>query len=133
MSGRHPVVPPGQEASDERFRFAPAFRVGDTICVSGVIGRGDDGALPEKAADEFKLAFSRLAATLEAVGASIGDIVELASYHDDMATTLKDFVAAKDGVVEAPYPTWAAVGCTALADPGARAEVKATAVIRRGA
>jgi enamine deaminase RidA (YjgF/YER057c/UK114 family) len=28
-----------------------------------------------------------------------------------------------------PFPAWTAIGCTALAIPGARAEVKATAVI----
>ncbi len=125
---REPIIPAGQEFSYERLHFAPAFRVGDTVHVSGVIGRGPGGA-PEIAADEFEAAFSQLAATLAAAGASMSDIVELTSFHVDMANTIADFAAAKDAVISEPYPAWTAIGCTTLLDPKARAEVKATAVI----
>ncbi len=66
---RKPIIPPGQEFSYNRLHFAPAFRVGSTVYVSGVIGRGADG-VPDDPADEFALAFELMATTLEAAGCS---------------------------------------------------------------
>jgi enamine deaminase RidA (YjgF/YER057c/UK114 family) len=129
MSERGPVIPEGREAMYDRFHFAPAYRVGDTIYVSGVIGFGQDGRVPDTAAAEFKNAFDQLAATLVACGSSVNDIVEMTSFHVDMSETLRDFIAAKDAVIAEPYPAWTAIGCTELFMRGARAEVKATAVI----
>lgn len=126
---RGPIIPEGTQGSYDRFHFAPAYRVGDTIYVSGVIGVGPDGAVPIDAGDEFVAAFSQLAATLEAAGATLDDIVEMTSFHTDMPATLGGFMAARDAVLSEPWPAWSAIGCTALAIPGARAEVKATAVI----
>jgi enamine deaminase RidA (YjgF/YER057c/UK114 family) len=123
------VIPPGQERVYKAWHFAPAVRTGDTVYVSGVIGLGPDGKVPEDPADEFTNAFAQLAATLEAAGATLADVVELTSFHVDMADTLGPFVAAKDAVITEPYPAWTAIGCTALAVPGGRAEVKATAVV----
>ncbi len=128
MTTRKPIIPPGEEITYERFHFAPAFRVGDTVHVSGVIGRGDDGKVPGEAADEFSAAFAQLAATLEAAGATLADIVDLTTFHVGMAE-IGDFVAAKDAVMSEPYPAWTAIGCASLIVPGARVEVKATAVI----
>lgn len=134
MASHEPVIPPGAEKTYERFHFAPAVKVagtagGTTIYVSGVIGSGSDGRVPESAADEFTNAFSQVASTLEAAGASLADVVELTSFHVGMSDTLGAFIAAKDAAIGEPYPAWTAIGCTELAIPGARAEVKATAVI----
>ncbi len=134
MAGHEPVIPSGMEKTYERFHFAPAVKVsgsagGTTIYVSGVIGTGADGRVPESAEDEFTNAFTQLASTLEAAGASMADVVEMTSFHVGMGETLGSFIAAKDAVVSEPYPAWTAIGCTELAFPNARAEVKATAVI----
>ena len=127
---RGPIIPPGKEKLYERFHFAPAYRVGDTIHVSGIIGTGDDGRVPEAPADEFAAAFAELADTLAAAGASVHDIVEMTSYHIDMGETLPAFIEAKDAAISEPYPAWTAIGTTGLAFPGGRAEVKVTAVVR---
>ena len=128
MTIRKAIIPPGLEGTYERFHFAPAFLVGDTVYVSGVIGRGDDGRVPSEAADEFRAVFEQLASTLAAAGAMLADIVELTTFHVGMAE-IGDFVAAKDAVIGKPYPTWTAIGCAGLIDPHARVEVKATAVV----
>lgn len=124
------VIPPGQERVYASWHFAPAVRVGDTIHVSGIIGMGPDGKVPEDPAEEFANAFAQLATTLEAAGATLADVVELTTFHVDMADTLGAFVAAKDAAITEPWPAWTAIGCTGLAVPGGRAEVKATAVAR---
>lgn len=122
MTERGPVLPAGTEKSYEQFHFAPAYRVGDTLYVSGVIGTGDEMA------DEFTNAFENLNATLEAAGFALDDIVDMTSFHIDMDKTLGAFMAARDAVMSEPWPAWTAIGCSALAIPGGRAEVKVTAV-----
>ena len=123
MTNRGPVIPAGSEKTYERFHFAPAYRVDDTLYVSGVIGTGDD------ADEEFASAFESLQATLEAAGFSLGDVVDMTSFHVDMSNTLGPFMAARDAVMSEPWPAWTAIGCTELAIPGARAEVKVTAIL----
>ena len=128
MTIRKAIIPPGQEGTYEQFHFAPAFRVGDTVYVSGVIGHGEDGRVPSEAADEFRAAFEQLASTLEEAGAMLSDIVELTTFHVGMAE-IGDFIVAKDAVISEPYPAWTAIGCASLVVPRARVEIKATAVI----
>lgn len=130
MPDREAIIPAGSESSYERFHFAPAFRVGDTVYVSGVIGQSADGSIPEAAADEFAAAFVSLGAVLDASGCSMDDIVEMTTFHTDMPETLGAFMKARNVVIHEPYPAWTAIGCTALAIPGARLEVKVTAVRR---
>ena len=129
MTERRAVVPEAQRRTYERFHFAPAFRVDNTIYVSGVIGTGADGTLPESPSEEFGNVFAELAATLAEAGASMADIVDMTSFHTDMPDTLGDFMAARDAAIGEPYPAWTAIGCTGLAIPGARVEVKVTAVV----
>lgn len=131
MTERGPIVPAGAEKTYARFHFAPAYRVGDTVYVSGVIGTGDDGRAPTDVAAEFTNTFANLAATLEAAGSSLAEIVEMTSFHIDMSDTLAPFMAARDAVLAEPWPAWTAIGCTQLAIPSARAEVKVTAVRQR--
>lgn len=67
------------------------------------------------------------------VGASLDDVVELVSYHLDLA----DFAAVATAKAEYFHPdrlpVWTAVGVNALLDPRALLEVKATAVVGRPA
>lgn len=122
------VIPPGSEKTYERFHFAPATRVGNTLYCSGVIG-ADGAAVPADAADEFTKAFKALAAVLEAAGGTLADVVEMTSFHVNMSEHLGAFMAAKDAAIAEPYPAWTAIGCTELAIPGARAEIRATAIL----
>jgi len=125
---RGPIIPEGSEKTYERFHFAPAYRVGNTVYVSGVIGTGSDGKTPDDASAEFANAFETLAATLAAAGCTLDDIVEMTTFHVGMGETLGAFMAARDAVMTAPWPAWTAIGCTELAIPDARCEVKVTAV-----
>ncbi len=124
------IIPPGSELSYERFHFAPAVRAGDTVYCSGVIG-AVGATVPDDPGEEFTNAFQALRDLLTAAGGTLGHVVELTTFHVDMSTHLRAFIAAKDAAFPQPYPAWTAIGCTELALPGARAEIKATAVIPR--
>lgn len=123
MTTRGPIIPSGSESNYENFHFAPAYQVGDTLYVSGVIGSGDD------LDTQFNDAFAQLKAVLEEAGFAMEDIVEMTSFHVDMKE-LGKFMKARDAAMSEPWPAWTAIGCTALAMPNGRAEVKVTAVKR---
>jgi len=121
-TARGPIIPAGSEATYERFHFAPAYRVGSTVYVSGVIGSGKE---PDA---QFADAFTQLASVLEAAGSSLDKVVEMTTFHVDMSKHLGAFMAARDAAMAEPWPAWTAIGCTELAMPDGLAEVKVTAV-----
>ena len=129
MTTRRTVIPAAQQATYDRFHFAPAVRVGTTVYASGVIGLDAEGHLPDTVAAEFANVFATLAHTLEEAGASLADVVDMTSFHVDMPGTLRGFMEARDAAMSDPYPAWTAIGCTGLAIPGAHAEVKVIAVV----
>lgn len=122
MTERGPVIPDGSQKSYDRFHFAPAYRAGDTLYVSGVIGTG------ESLEDEFANAFASLADVLAAAGFALSDVVDMTSFHVNMSESLGAFMAARDSAMSEPWPAWTAIGCTELAIPTGHAEVKVTAI-----
>jgi enamine deaminase RidA (YjgF/YER057c/UK114 family) len=66
---------------------------------------------------------------LAEAGCAIGDVIEMTSYHLNLAETFPVFSAVKDARMPAPYPAWTAVGVYSLLLPRALVEVKAIARI----
>lgn len=126
MTERGPIIPTGSEKGYERFHFAPAYRAGDTVYVSGVIGTGDE------AEEQFASAFDSLKSVLEAAGSSLANVVEMTTFHVNMSETLGTFMAARDNAMSEPWPAWTAIGCTELAMPHGLAEVKVVAIDQTG-
>ncbi|UHC17934.1 RidA family protein [Methylobacterium currus] len=128
---RDAVFPPGRQALYERHRYSAAIRSGDLLFVSGQVGSREDGSPEPDFAAQVALAFTRLAAVLEAAGCTFDDVVDVTTFHTDPAAQLDTVMRVRDGVVgEAPYPNWTAVGVTWLA--GFDFEIKAIARIPAG-
>ena len=124
---RQLINPPGTEATYKSFQFSQAVRVGDTVWVSGQVGFGPDG-IPSSMKDQAQLALESLKKVLEEAGATLGDVVQLTSYHTDMSE-MREFAGVKSEFFPQDYPAWTAVGVTALVLPDLRVEVQATARI----
>lgn len=122
------VVPKAAQAMYDRFHFAPATRVGDTIWVSGQVGVDSAFRPGAGMAAQAELAFENLRTVLAEAGASLGDVVELTTFHIDLQGDMAAFSAVKDRYFPKHYPSWTAVGTTQLAMPGLLVEVRATAV-----
>ena len=84
MNERKAIVPAGMEAVYEKIRYAPAVKVGNTIYVSGQIGRDAAMQLVEGREAQIVQAFENLKLVLTAAGASMSDVVEITSFHTDM-------------------------------------------------
>lgn len=131
MSDREAIIPKGMEYVYDKIHYAPAVRVGDTVYVSGQIGRDDDMKLVEGTEAQIVQAFENLKTVLEAAGAQMSDIVDLTTFHTDMRD-LQLFMKVKDRYLTRDFPAWTAIGAASLGGaPGYIIEIKAVAVLRR--
>ena len=130
MSDRKAVIPDGMEAVYEKIRYSPAVKVGNTIYVSGQIGRDAAMQLVEGREAQMTQAFDNLERVLAAAGASLRDVVDLTTFHTDMRD-LPLFMQVRDRYLDAhPKPAWTAVGAHMLGGaPGYIVEIKAVAVL----
>ncbi len=131
MREREAIIPAGMEAVYEKIGYAPAIKAGDTVYVSGQIGRDAAMQLVEEREAQIVQAFENLRLVLEAAGASLDDVVDLTTFHTDMRD-LPLFMAVRDRYLHAhPRPAWTAVGAHMLGGaPGYIVEIKAVAVLR---
>ena len=131
MTKREAIIPPGMEDVYNKIHYAPAVRVGDTIYVSGQIGRDENMQLVEGREPQIVQAFENLKKVLSAAGATMEDIVDLTSFHTDMRD-LPLFMQIKDRYLQRDFPAWTAIGAASLCgSPGYIIEIKAVAVIQR--
>ncbi|MBT2795024.1 RidA family protein (plasmid) [Paraburkholderia strydomiana] len=130
MKERKAVVPAGMEAVYERIRYAPAVKIGNTIYVSGQVGRDEKMQLVEGREAQTVQAFENLKKVLEAAGASLSDVVDLTTFHTDMRD-LPLFLKIRDRYLTThPMPAWTAVGAHMLGGTaGYIVEIKAVAVL----
>ncbi|WP_374266264.1 RidA family protein [Zoogloea sp.] len=131
MSDRQAIIPKGMEAVYEKIHYAPAVRVGDTIYVSGQIGRDENMQLVEPREAQIVQAFENLKKVLAAADAEMSDIVDLTTFHTDMRD-LPLFMEVKDRYLTRDFPAWTAIGAAQLCGvAGYIVEIKAVAVRRR--
>jgi enamine deaminase RidA (YjgF/YER057c/UK114 family) len=130
VSERKAIVPDGMEAVYEKIRYAPALKVGNTVYVSGQIGRNAAMELVEGREAQIAQAFENLKLVLAAAGASMSDVVDLTTFHTDMRD-LPLFMEVRDRYITTdPLPAWTAVGAHMLGGTaGYIVEIKAVAVL----
>ena len=119
---REAIVRAGDEWFYKDFHAASAHRVGRTVYISGELGTGPDGGLPEDPKAQMRNAFENLSDTLQASGATWGDVVAMTTYHVGLQSQIQTFVEIRNEFVREPYPAWTGVGVTELLD-GAVVEI----------
>ncbi len=110
--------------------FNDAVLVGDTLYLSGQMGRDADGKFPETFTDEVRLALQHQADVLKAAGYEFGDVVKVTCFLADMKDfdewnkVYKEFFKGPD------LPARSTVAVAALVGHG-RVEVEMIAVKRK--
>ena len=129
MTERRMIVPPGMENIVERYRYAPGVLVGDTLFVSGQVGRDEHLQVVADRERQFEQCFRNIGKVLDAALFAFSDIVELESWFLAFPADLALFMQVKDRWIKGPvYPTWTGFGVAAFSMPGIVCEVKVTAV-----
>lgn len=151
---RKTVIPAALQDVYDRWHFAPAVIARGMIYCSGIIGTSPDGEAPgreglegaratlDRGSDapigalqavrdpkaQFETAFEALRAILNEAGADLADLVEITTWHVDMARHMATFVEVKDRYLGEPYPAWTAIGVSELVVPGGLMEIRAVAL-----
>ncbi|MEM9473347.1 MAG: RidA family protein [Pseudomonadota bacterium] len=126
---RRVIIPPGLEKVYDTFHYAPGIVVGDTLYISGQVGRDKDLNVVEGAEAQFVQAFENVSLVLDAAGATFDDVVELETWFAESMDGLKTFMAVKDRYFTNSYPTWTGFAVKGFSMPGLLVEIKCTAVL----
>lgn len=128
MPKREAVFPANRHALYEEHGYSAAIRSDQLLFVSGQVGSREDGSPEPDFAEQVRLAFANLEATLLAAGCGFNDIVDLMTFHTDPENQFETIMAMKSKIfTEAPYPNWTALGVNWLA--GFDFEIKVVARI----
>jgi enamine deaminase RidA (YjgF/YER057c/UK114 family) len=116
MSKRDAVFPANRHALYEEHGYSAAIRSDQLLFVSGQVGSRADGSPEPDFAEQVRLAFANLEATLLAAGCGFDDIVDLTTFHTDPENQFNTIMAVKSEIfTQAPYPNWTALGVNWLA------------------
>ena len=125
---RKQIVDPGW-AYDKAFQYSQAVRAGGLLFLAGqcpVDPQGNTVAAGD-IRGQTRQVFENMKAVLAAAGLTLDDVVEIVTYHVDLAD-LPAMAEVKAEYLPRDFPAWTAVGVTALAFPGQLLEMKATAL-----
>lgn len=131
MPDREIIVPESMLLIPERIGYVPAVKVGDTLFCAGQIGRTADLVVIEDPEQQFIAAWENQRTVLEAGGCSFDDVVDMTTYHVDLATHMEVFRRVKDRYFPNSRCAWTCIGVQALAHPALLLEIKCVAVQRR--
>ncbi|MBW4614832.1 MAG: RidA family protein [Desmonostoc vinosum HA7617-LM4] len=133
----------------EKFHYCPGIKVGNTLYVSGQVGRDENLQIVNGIEAQFVQAFENVNQVLQAGGATFNDVVEMITYHvtgvglgefqtavaagqpPHIIPFLPLFMQVKDRYFIDNFPTWTGIGVTGLSTSGLIVEIKCTAFIDR--
>jgi enamine deaminase RidA (YjgF/YER057c/UK114 family) len=112
-------------ADQERFGFSDAVVAGDTIYLSGIVaGRapGETSLTPA-----FERVFRQVERILRRAGATLGDIVDMTSFHTDIVPEVEAMSEVQKRLLGSPPPAWTAIQVERLLPENGIAEIKIVA------
>lgn len=148
MSTREVIIPKGMEVIYEKFHYCPGVKIGNTLYISGQVGRDENLQIIEGIEAQFIQAFENVNKVLNTAGASFDDVAEMITYHvtgtglgkyeneanlsgkpSNIIPFLQLFMQVKDRYLTNNYPTWTGIGINGLSTPGLIVEIKCTAIL----
>jgi len=132
LATRELIIPKGLENLYTEKGYAPGMRVGDTLYVSGMLGRDGELRVIEDPEAQFVRVFENTALILGEVGASFADVIEFTGYFTKLQRDFPLFQKVKDRFVTGDLPAQTAIGVAELSMPGLLVELKCTALVPGG-
>ena len=124
---RQMICPPSLAEAARAAGMSPAVRAGDFIYFTGAVGVGPDGVMPDSAAIQTEVALGKVLNILASIGADVRAIVDVTSYHVDIADHFEAIQTAMTQTLGTPLPAWTAVEVKGLRRPGALVEFRCVA------
>ncbi len=121
------IYPDGVSAADIPLKLSPGVISHGHLFLTGMTGSAPDGTMSSDPETQFRAAFDKISGLLATIGADFGAVVEMTSYHIDMARHFDVFEMVHGDYVRPPYPAWTAVEVAGLRRPGALVEIRVIA------
>ena len=121
------LVPSGFEDLETDWHMSPAIVSGGHVFLTGFNGCPVDGAPPDDAEAQMRIAFDTVAEVLAAGGLDWRHVVDMTSYHVGLADHLDLFKSVRATYVRRPYPAWTAIEVAGFAMQGVIVELKVVA------
>jgi 2-iminobutanoate/2-iminopropanoate deaminase len=115
------------EGQQEKFGYAQAQRVGETVYVAGTLGIDKDRRLPDSFEDEMTTAYRNIEETLRHFDARLTNVVEQTIYVTDIDDGIATRPLRKAMFGGKDLPASTMIEISKLAIPGARVEITVTA------
>lgn len=116
----------------ETYGYSPAVRAGGLLFIAGEVGFAPDGSIPTSIAEQTELALTRTKEILKIAGLTMADLVEVVSYHVDLAANIGEFLPIKEKHTARPFPAWSIIGVQALGLPELKIEIRSVAAFPEG-
>lgn len=129
MTNREIIIPQSMRLIVERAAYAPAVRAGNILFCAGQVGRTQDMKVIDDPEEQFEACWKNLLDVLAAAGCTFEDVIEMTTYHIDMAKHMDVFRDVKNRVFPRGTCAWTRVGVSELAHPGLLVEIKAIALV----
>lgn len=120
--------PAGRQAQ-EKWGFADAVIAGDTVYLSGVVVGLAPGETDLEAA--YDRVYAHVGTILARAGVGWDDVVDVTSFHTDVAQQIDAMAAVQKRYVKAPPPAWTAIDVDRLLPEGGITEIKFVAKRRQ--
>jgi enamine deaminase RidA (YjgF/YER057c/UK114 family) len=116
-------------AFQEAWGYCESIKTGDTLYLSGVVvgSRADEVDLKPS----YDRAFDGIAVILRKAGASWDDVVDITTFHTDLASQMPAIVAVKNKYVKPPFPAWTAIQVIRLIPDNGITEIKIVAKVSK--
>ena len=125
QSRQQSTVLMSEDAEERRFQgewgYSDAIVAGDTVYLSGVVAGQREGETLEAA---YERTYARIGAILRRAGTSWDDVVDITTYHTDVAAQMPAIVAVHRRYVSAPFPAWTAIDVDRLIPERGITEIK---------
>jgi enamine deaminase RidA (YjgF/YER057c/UK114 family) len=117
---------------EARIGYSRAVRVGDVVHVSGTLGIGPDGAPPEGVYAQSVAALLRIQGALEALDATLADVVRTRMYVVDCERHQFEVGRAHAEFFAAVKPVSTMIGIAGLVGPEFLVEIEVEAIVAPG-
>jgi enamine deaminase RidA (YjgF/YER057c/UK114 family) len=109
-------------ADQEKYGYNDAIVAGDTIYLSGLVA----GRAPNETSDDpaFERVWRQAERILKRAGATLADVVDVTSFHTDIAAQIDALAAVQKRLLGSPPPAWTAIDVDRLLPDGGIAELK---------
>ncbi|USU05613.1 RidA family protein [Sphingomonadaceae bacterium OTU29LAMAA1] len=128
MTDRISIIPPSMQNIVDRAGYVPAVQAAGFVFCAGQVGRDSNLSVITDPEQQFHACWDNVDLVLAAAGCTFDDVVEMTTFHVDLAQNIDLFRKVKDLRFPRGRCAWTCIGVSDLAVDGLLVEIKCIAM-----